>query len=536
MKALRIGKSGVALTMAATLALSACSSNGSSQSETPGTSETNGTTGTNAEASKKISLNWFITAPPNSVLPSADKDFVRKTIEEKFNVDLHVEYMAAGSDYNTKINALLASTPPDMWRDANPDGGVQLVQNGLIADLTDFVSPQTMPNYFKHWVSKEVLQRYQVEGGFYLAPLPYRKKVYRSYYIRKDWLDALNLKMPTNYKEYMEVLHQFTFKDPDGNGKNDTYGFTTSGGGTSIGYDWPEEINHGLLFPGFVEGNRFILSLYSPKMEQVLDDIARAIDMQVVDPDWYLNKNPQHIEKAIQGRVGVVVGNSIDFALDNNKQGIQYRSKQINPKADWRPFTLFGDRPVMFDGAPSSPFLFAKSVATRNPEKVRRSVEILEWLAGEEGFLLTQFGQEGKHYIREGNTIKPDYEAYTNDIIKNGDFLRIWSFFTEAVRQPEVFGLDLMDNKHTDRDRGILKWLEAQPTHIFTGGVSLIPPTNFDLAGVDKRRDELLARALFEDKSGKKWPLYLDELRNKYKVKDLEDAYTENVRSAGVIR
>ncbi len=535
MKTLQLWRSGVALSLVASLALSGCGKNdGATVVPSPSGSQAPGANSTTKK--EKISLNWFISGPANTTLPDSDKDLVLKKIQEKFNVNLKVDYMAPGAEYNTKMNALLASTPPDMWKDSNPDGGNKLIQDGLIADLTQFVTPQTMPNYFKYWVTEAALKRYQVQGGFYRAPLPYAKKNYRAYYIRKDWLDTLNLKMPTNYEEYMNVLKMFTFNDPDGNGKNDTYGFSTAGGGGSIGYDWPEQINHGLLFPGFVEGQKFVLSLYSPKMEFVLNDIAKAIDMKVVDPDWYLNKSPQHIEKAIQGRVGVVVGGVRNFSLDNNEQGIQFRAKQINPKANWQPFTIFGDKPVMFNASPSSPFLFAKSVAEKNPEKVRRSIEILDWLASEEGFLLTNYGEEGKHYTREGSTIKPNFEAYTNDIVKQGDYLRIWSFFTLAVPQPEVFGLTLHDSRQTDRDRAILKFLDAQPSHVFTGGVSLIPPAGFDLAGVDKRRDEMLSQALFEEKSGKNWPKYLEELLTKYKVQELMDAYTQNVKNAGVIK
>ena len=42
--------------------------------------------------------------------------------------------------------------------------------------------------------------------------------------IRKDWLDKLGLKVPKTTDEFFEVMKAFTFKDPDGNGKNDTYG------------------------------------------------------------------------------------------------------------------------------------------------------------------------------------------------------------------------------------------------------------------------------------------------------------------------
>lgn len=53
--------------------------------------------------------------------------------------------------------------------------------------------------------------------------------------IRQDWLDNLNLSMPTNAEELLNVMRAFTKDDPDGNGKDDTYGFTAAGSGGGIG-------------------------------------------------------------------------------------------------------------------------------------------------------------------------------------------------------------------------------------------------------------------------------------------------------------
>jgi ABC-type glycerol-3-phosphate transport system substrate-binding protein len=41
---------------------------------------------------------------------------------------------------------------------------------------------------------------------------------------RKDWLDKLGMKVPQTLDEYTEVLKAFTFKDPKGTGRQDTYG------------------------------------------------------------------------------------------------------------------------------------------------------------------------------------------------------------------------------------------------------------------------------------------------------------------------
>ncbi|OPY93472.1 MAG: Lipoprotein LipO precursor [Syntrophaceae bacterium PtaU1.Bin231] len=46
--------------------------------------------------------------------------------------------------------------------------------------------------------------------------------------VRQDWLDKLGLKAPTTLAELEAVFDAFTNKDPDGNGKKDTYGMALS--------------------------------------------------------------------------------------------------------------------------------------------------------------------------------------------------------------------------------------------------------------------------------------------------------------------
>lgn len=54
-------------------------------------------------------------------------------------------------------------------------------------------------------------------------------------YIRKDWLDRLGLETPETWEEFYEVLQAFTYEDPDGNGIDDTRGYTDV---TSGSEDW----------------------------------------------------------------------------------------------------------------------------------------------------------------------------------------------------------------------------------------------------------------------------------------------------------
>jgi putative aldouronate transport system substrate-binding protein len=47
--------------------------------------------------------------------------------------------------------------------------------------------------------------------------------------IRQDWLDKLGMKLPKTIDEFYTAVKAFTLNDPDGNGKADTYGMTSSG-------------------------------------------------------------------------------------------------------------------------------------------------------------------------------------------------------------------------------------------------------------------------------------------------------------------
>jgi ABC-type glycerol-3-phosphate transport system substrate-binding protein len=511
--------------------VSACGSSDGSTTSTPVPASTAGNP--SAESKKPLlEISMLVESPVNAQLPSAEDDFIKKAIEEKFNVKIKLDYMAAGQDYITKLNAQIAGNQaPDVWRDVNGDGGQKYALDGVLGDIGKFVTPQTMPNYFKNWVDQTTFQRYQVSGGTFRMPAPYSKELYRTWYIRKDWLDNLKLSIPKTYDEYLNVLRAFTNNDPDGNGKKDTFGFTTASGGDGIGLEWPEYWKAGLVFAATIRDGKFIDMQTDPVVEHVLNDISKVIAEGLVDPDWFLNKSPQHIDRASQGKAGVVMGATKDFAFDSNPQSLQSKTKALFPNANWVPFTPFGNQPISTGIAPGSPILFPKSVVDKSPEKVERIVEILDWLAGEEGYLLTHYGVENKHYTRNSNTITINVDTTKKDITDKGDFLKIWDFFTPE--SPSVLGLTIVNSNETDRDREIAKTILGFPSLPYIG-TSLTPPTGFDLGTFRKRQRELQAKAIFDDKSGKNWPAYREELMTKYNGNALFERYAEQIKAAGL--
>ncbi|WP_217593635.1 extracellular solute-binding protein [Cohnella sp. GbtcB17] len=513
---------------AASLLATACGNNDNGASPSAGSSSS-GSSASSATAATKLKLNWYVIASADAQLPKGDADFVKKAIDEKFNVDLVIDYMPLGTDFQNKFNSLVASNdiPDVFFAEGIPSN--QYIADGVARDMTGLVTPANMPNYFKYWVTEEELPKYQVQGKFARAPVPYEKNYYRSYYVRKDWLDNLGLSVPKSYDEMVEVMKAFTTRDPDGNNKNDTYGFTAYGNGTNMSLEFPTYVKNGLFGDFMVEGDQFIDTRTDPRMQQVLTDTRALLDLGVVDRDWLLNKNGQQLEKAEQGKAGIVLGFGKNLAFDNNPEGLQAKTKEITKveTANWVAFDPFADTGTYLTPVPGNPFLFSSK---STDVEIERSMQILDWLAGEEGFLMTHYGREGSEYTRSGSTITLNQEAYKTNVTDQGNFLSVYQWFT-PISGPEAFGVEVSDPNMTDRDKEILATMNAYKL-VPSVGTSLVVKEGMDLAALRKRMNELQIKVLYDDKTADNWPAYRQELMTKYAGKEIFEYYAQQVSEA----
>ncbi|MGZ9583405.1 hypothetical protein [Paenibacillus marinisediminis] len=504
----------LALMMISVLMLSACSKAETPKETAPApTTETPKTEAkTDPPKAEPIELKWFVPGYNGVQLPSEDKDFVKKAIEEKFNVKITFENMQAGTDFQTKLNSYVASNDiPDLFY-SDGVASNQYIKDGVAKELTGLVTPEKMPNFFKYWTNQDELDRYQVQSKFARAPVPIEKQIYRSYYVRKDWLDKLGLPMPETYDDMINVMKAFTFDDPDGNSKNDTYGFTTFGGGANMSLDFPQYVKNGLIGDFILEGDKFIDTRTDLRMEKVLNEVKEMLALKVVDPDWLLNKSGQHLEKAFQGKAGIIQDATKNIAFDNNPNGLQVQTKAVTgvQTVDWQPFNPFASTGTWIEKVPGNPFMISSK---SSDEKVAKTIEIVDWLMGEEGFLLTEYGIEGKHYTRDGNKIMVNQDAYKADIIDQGNFVEIYSLFTP--RAADVYGLEVVDPNETDRDRAIVEKVKSYK--IVPGvGTSMTVKEGMDLGTLRKNMNQFQIKIIFDEKDASNWPKYRQELMTTY--------------------
>ncbi|RKN84739.1 extracellular solute-binding protein [Paenibacillus ginsengarvi] len=520
-----------ALSIASTLVLSACGT----KDDKPAADAGNGKTDNGKE---KLALNWLVMASNTTAqLPSdKSKDFVLKTIEDKFNVSLKLEYMAPGTDYVSKLNTRVAGGDiPDMFQ-IDGTASNKFILDKIPADMTKWVTAAKMPNYFKYWINDTEMQRYQIQNVFMRAPIPFNREQFFTHYVRKDWIDALNkkdpslkLKVPTNYDEYLAVVKAFTFNDPDGNGKNDTYGITAAANGNAIPRDFPEWIKNNMA-PGFIIDNgQFIDTASDIRLSSVLTDLKSLINLKVVDPDWFLNKPGQNLEKVQQGRAGIFFSTARDAVFENTPNSVQKKTRDVTGQpAEFVPFNIAPNNPISYEALPGNAWMISSKASDA---KAQRSIEILDWLAGEEGFLLTHYGQAGVHYKKDGNKIVVDPAAFKKDITDNGSFLDIWgSVFSSPAIMPSKLGLEYVNPNETDRDRQIANTVKAYKYTLL--GTNLAPIPGMDLSAFRKQLYSYQNKILFEEKDASNWPKYREELMSKYQGKGLFEGYAEQVGTA----
>lgn len=151
-----------------------------------------------------------------------------KTWEKLTNTDLTF-VTPPWSNYWEKVNLYFASGDlPDVVGTVGPAYIAGLVDTGNVVDLTSYVQgPLGQALIEKTALERQDFAPLTIAGKIYAVPtLQALADASEGFMVRQDWLDKLGLAQPTTLEEYRKVLNAFTYRDPDGNGKNDTYGIT----------------------------------------------------------------------------------------------------------------------------------------------------------------------------------------------------------------------------------------------------------------------------------------------------------------------
>lgn len=350
---------------------------------------------------------WYGATFSEAGEPPADWE-VFNIIRRKLNIDLKMTCVPGIAEEADKkiLAAATAGRLPDIFV---VSGAVltDLIHGGYLSHVDDMY--ELMPTRSAQMYDLGERRSYSYKGKHYALSQQGAITKNEGVLIRKDWLDALNLEIPVTLDDYMEVMKAFTYRDPDGNGRNDTYGFgayleikkNSAGLGTRF-----EPIFGAFGVEGTFDFNRATagLNIYKDEYYQALDFVRNMVSEKVIDPNWYVYKKDDFRNAWKSGRFGIMREQNAAFALENNYAPFDEKF----PEGEW----IVIDPPEGIDGKKSVGIytnqghrLYAVSASARENGKIGAIAKLLEWMSSDEGYYLLGFGEEGVNYTKDENSL-----------------------------------------------------------------------------------------------------------------------------------
>jgi putative aldouronate transport system substrate-binding protein len=281
----------------------------------------------------------------------------------------------------------------------------QYISFGYLRPLDDLL--KTHGQNILQNTSQDVWKMMTIQGKIYAYP--YENNRIKQYtYARLDWLNNLKIDLSRNQNygnfggkvvtlnEFRDILVKFTRNDPDGNGRNDTYGI--GGRGTKTNWGWWNIYGAFGGMPGhyYIADGKATPWAVTDQYRQGIQYINSLWRDGLIDPEVYLHTDDQSRQKMINGVSGVGTGEWWSTAYET-----QYLMRDIAPQAEFIPLLISSnDGKIM--GAPDNGLLstsFSITTKSKNPEKV---MDFLNFLNSDEGWYLNWQGVEGVDYNMVG--------------------------------------------------------------------------------------------------------------------------------------
>lgn len=315
---------------------------------------------------------------------------VLKELEKFTDTDIKVNWVL-DSAYQDKLNITLASgdLPHIMMMPAKIPSFISAVNDGAFWEIGPYL--KDYPNLSQ---ANEITLNNSSIGGKIYGIYRARPLGRNGVTIRKDWLKNVGLETPKTIDDFYNVLKAFTTDDPDGDGKDDTYGMVISkhAGPWDIMQTWfgapnkwGEDAN-GDLQPDFttdeyMEALKFFKKLYD---EGLINE-----DFAVMDPlKWG--------DPLINSEAGVIV-DVVDRA-HRAEEDLLLENPDLK-----EPIDVFGavEGPNGLYNLPTSGYsgmLAIPKSSVKTEEDLKRVLEFIDKLSEEKAQVLSFNGIEGRHY------------------------------------------------------------------------------------------------------------------------------------------
>ncbi|GGF95265.1 extracellular solute-binding protein [Paenibacillus abyssi] len=353
----------------------------------------------NANAAQAEPLELTIMVPAFSTeLPDGSSPVLQE-LEKYTNTDITMQFVP-NSSYGDKMNITLASgqLPHLMVVDRNSASYINAARTGAFWEIGPYL--QDYPNLSQ--ANPIILNNSSVDGktyGIYRGRTLGRMGVS----INKDWMEKVGLSEPKTIDEFYNLLKAFKEQDPDGNGKDDTYGtvITKYAGPWDIMQVWfgaPNKWGEGA-------DGKLVPTHMTPEYKEALKFFKKLYDEGLVNSDFAVMDPAVWLDPIVNGQAGVMV--DVADAARRIDGRMQEKAEREEPYIDvfQAPVGPKGHRDMPTSGY-ANVIAISKS-AVKTEEELKRVLEFLDKLGDVEMQMLLGYGIEGRHYEMVDGYIKP---------------------------------------------------------------------------------------------------------------------------------
>jgi putative aldouronate transport system substrate-binding protein len=392
-----------------------------------------------AVAEEKVTVSLLTTRNSTATNDIEDVWFF-KYLAQKMNVDFELE-QTLETDQRISLMFASDSVPDLVWgiRLSNNDVMVYGMQEGMLLNWKDLITPELMPNTY------QAMQDYPdaftastaPDGNIYTLPMITGSSYYTNtgsfsaairMYINKDWMDACGItELPTTLDEYLEVLRTFKEKDPMGLGENNiplignqekdkTFVWN------ALGFHGTATQAYGTSFD--LKDNQLVLPCYTEEAKEFITFYNTLYNEGLISPDYFTLDQTAARGLMASGVCGVL-GDSTLTAIGDawpSWVALSPLTSEVNDVAV-----------AAFNPGYSVGQLYA-SAYTEHPEVLAR---IVDYMYSDEGALYYNYGpMKGTEetlgvvdgwYYDENNRI-------TTDKVVNGEFTDISEYAYQYIK------------------------------------------------------------------------------------------------------
>lgn len=359
----------------------------------------------NQAATISVMLQTFTGEPVSEASP------VKKEVEKLTNTKLDLRWVPS-STYGDKLNLVLASGEPPqvMYVGSKSSSIINAVRAGAFWEVGPYLKDYTHLSK----ANPVVIQNTSIDGKLYGL---YRSRALgrNGMVFRKDWLQNLGLEEPKTIDDLYNVLKAFTTKDPDQNGKNDTYGMIVTnffgpmdqlavwfGAPNGWGEDAQGNLTPMYLTDEYLESVKFLKKLYEEGL---------------MNKDFAVMDASKWNDPFIAGKAGVIIDTT------DRANSLSTKSQEVNPKAR---VDIIGAvaGPKGYRTVPTSGyagfFMFHKQ-GMKTEADLKRALAFFDKIHEKQVADLITNGIEGRHYkavdgykeeIKEATSLKNEWNDF----------------------------------------------------------------------------------------------------------------------------